>query len=185
MASVLPDLPGTSDSLVPTHEISLANLAYAVEDLAAALIAEGRAPLTAAIRSGALLDVFADVPGRWHFAPQEGEDLQSGLRRIHAAASGKKLGLSWYYDEMSSPLMTLDIAGNRIRANLVAGLADQFTHDRTTPRDRVVRLDSDPREADRKVPGTPLWRRAEPDVDPTLAAVLAQDLADWVRTCVA
>jgi hypothetical protein len=48
---------------------------------------------------------------------------------------------------------------------------------------RTVRLDTDPKPADRHVPGIPLWRRAEPDNDPALAALLADDIADWIATC--
>ena len=48
---------------------------------------------------------------------------------------------------------------------------------------RTVRLDTDPKPADRHVPGTPLWRRAEPDNDPALAAILADDIADWIAAC--
>ena len=34
---------------------------------------------------------------------------------------------------------------------------------------RTVRLDTDPKLADRHVPGSPLWRRTEPNNDPALA----------------
>ena len=48
---------------------------------------------------------------------------------------------------------------------------------------RTVRLDTDPQPADRHVPGTPLWRRAEPGNDPALAVLLADDIADWIARC--
>jgi hypothetical protein len=48
---------------------------------------------------------------------------------------------------------------------------------------RTLRLSSDPRPADRKVEGIPLWHRSEPTTDPHLAAVLAGDIAGWTATC--
>ena len=50
---------------------------------------------------------------------------------------------------------------------------------------RTVRLESDAAEADAKVAGSPLWRRAEPGEDAALAAALAADLAAWTKQCAA
>lgn len=72
----------------------------------------------------------------------------------------------------------IEIAGNRIGTHLLDALAGA---DIGTP-DRIVRLDSDARAADRRLPYSPPWRRAEPDADPALAQALAADIADWVRT---
>ena len=48
---------------------------------------------------------------------------------------------------------------------------------------RTVRLESDAKPADAKLPGSPLWRRAEPDNDIALAMALADDIAAWIRQC--
>ena len=45
----------------------------------------------------------------------------------------------------------------------------------------VLGADGASAPADIKVEGAPLWRRAEPDNDPMLAALLAGDIVDWVR----
>ena len=100
-----------------------------------------------AIRSGALIDATADVRGRWHLSPIEGDDLARELRRLADPQTG-------------------GIAGNEVSDAMMAELADARAAEA-----RVLRLDSDPRAADRKVAAAPLWRRAEPDNDPALADV--------------
>ena len=50
---------------------------------------------------------------------------------------------------------------------------------------RTVRLASDAADAEARIDGPPLWRRAEPGEDAALSAALAADLANWVRTCAA
>ncbi|MBM7406866.1 MULTISPECIES: hypothetical protein [Sphingomonas] len=72
----------------------------------------------------------------------------------------------------------IEIAGNRIGLRLLDALAGA---DIGTP-DRIVRLESDARAADRRLPYPPPWRRAEPDADPAVAQALAADITDWVRT---
>ena len=72
----------------------------------------------------------------------------------------------------------IEIAGNRIGLRLLDALTGA---DIGTP-DRIVRLESDARAADHRLPYPPPWRRAEPDANPALAQALAADIADWVRT---
>ena len=48
---------------------------------------------------------------------------------------------------------------------------------------RTVRLNNDLAQADHRVLGTPLWRRAEPGEDSALAAALITDLTLWARQC--
>ena len=50
---------------------------------------------------------------------------------------------------------------------------------------RVARLESDAGEAEVELPGSPLWRRAEPGEDGELAAAIAVDIAEWTATCAA
>lgn len=114
---------------------------------------------TLAIRSGALLDA-GDRKGRWHFAPQQGGELLRELNRLRQAGGSD------------------DFGGNRLSAELLAEMEEASTADA-----RVVRHETDAKAADLKVPGAPLWRRAEPDNDPALAQLLADDIAAWVREC--
>jgi hypothetical protein len=48
---------------------------------------------------------------------------------------------------------------------------------------RTLRLSTDRGEADRKLDGPPLWRRAEPQNSSELAEAIALDIAEWVRKC--
>ncbi|MET0308513.1 MAG: hypothetical protein ABW023_07385 [Sphingomonas sp.] len=157
IGSVLPDLPGTGDSLVPTERLRIANLRSA---FAAAARTAGRRAYAVSIRSGALLDGTVLVSSRWHFAPQTGPELLRELHRIRQAGGGA------------------DFAGNRLSPEFLAELDDSDLE-----KARTVRLDSDPKDADARYDGAPLWRRAEPDNDPALAALLADDIAAWVRAC--
>lgn len=187
IAGALPDLPGQGESLVPTHKSSILQMQDAFNFACDGLDRAGRRCYALGIRSGALLDALALVAGRWHLAPQDGAELLRELTRIkQAALGGAPLGELWYLGghlptDAGAP--ALEIAGNLISPDLLTELRVKTPfHDAGVPR-RVVRLDADPKPADRKVNGAPLWRRAEPDNDPTLAALLADDIAAWVRQC--
>lgn len=158
IAGALPDLPGTGESLVPTDALRLADLRDA---FAGAVRHVGQPAFSLAIRSGALLDVTAGIAGRWHLAPVTGAELARELERLRQAGEGP------------------EIAGNRVSPELLAELPGAGI----AARARTLRLESDPRPADRKVPGAPIWRRAEPDQDLELATLLAGDVADWLRAC--
>jgi len=159
--SLLPDLPGTGESLVETRDLRLADLREAFATLAGTL----DAPVYAlTIRSGALVDRDARLAGRWRLAPQTGADLLRELNRIRAASTmpdGE------------------DYAGNSLSEALLTDLRDAAPHAAS----RTVRLESDPRPADARYPGAPLWRRSEPGSDATLAQTLAADVAGWIATC--
>jgi len=179
IAAVLPDLPGTGESLVETSAMTLEALRHSAADLAAALAREGGACFTLAIRSGALLDTHAEPAGRWHFAPQSGPALLRELGRIRQAEGGtiRAADADWH---AAAP--ATEIAGNLLSATLLREMAAELDAGGQKPR-RIVRLESDPAAADLKVPGTALWRQAEPGEDAALAQRLAADIADWVRAC--
>ncbi|WP_326524152.1 hypothetical protein [Sphingomonas sp.] len=159
VASVLPDLPGTNDSLVATRDATLADWRAAY----AAVATSTGAVASVAIRSGAMIDGAADALARWHLSPQDGSGLLRELRR-----AGLVEREAW-----------IEVAGNDLSRDLLDALAQ------ATPSEgaRTVRLSSDPAAADVKIEAVPLWRRAEPDNDPVLAESLAADIADWVQTC--
>jgi len=79
VASALPDLPGTGDSLVATEAATLADWQSALSAAAASVGARA----SVAIRSGALLD--GAIANRWHLAPQNGAALVRELDRLRAA----------------------------------------------------------------------------------------------------
>lgn len=189
IASALPDLPGQGESLIPIESLpSTDDMGFAYERAVDGFHQQGRKAFGVAFRSGALLDRYAELHGRWHFAPQEAADLLRDLKRIKQASLGatRRLGEFWQYDDevqVDAPQPPVEIAGNLIAADFLTNLKFELPLDEEDDQLRIVRLDIDPKPADRHVPGAPLWRRTEPDNDPTLAAVLADDIAEWIRRC--
>jgi hypothetical protein len=156
IASALPDLPGQGESLLQTDVATLTGLR---EGFAAACVRFDTA-YAFAVRSGALLDMLAQVAGRCHFVPTSGAELARELGRIRGAHDGN------------------NYAGNLLSRQLLAEIEAAIPAPAHT-----VRLEGDARAADVKLRGAPLWRRAEPDNDPALATLLADDIAAGVRAC--
>jgi hypothetical protein len=162
IGSALPDLPGTGESLLEVEQVSLSDWQQAV--LAAAQLIQ---PVTiASFRGGAMLDSIGGARGVWRFAPETGARLIRDMERTRIASGEDGL-----------------LGGNKLSPAFVDELKAAAPN--PVPNLRIVRLDSDAGEADLKVEGTPLWRRAEPDEAPALSAALAQDIADWTRICAA
>lgn len=188
IAGALPELPGTGESLVPLGTLSLLRISEGYEGAVDHLLYLGHRPYGFAIRSGALVDHCGLLSGRYHFAPQPGPDLLREWKRVRQASEpAKPLSDLWYFDPdlpPEAPDPPVEIAGNMVSTDLLTGLS---VYEPWTAADggpvRTVRLYSDPRPADRHVPGDPLWRSVEPGSDPALAALLADDIAAWVRAC--
>ncbi|TPG12477.1 hypothetical protein [Sphingomonas oligophenolica] len=154
IGGLLPDWPGTNESPVPSSDATLAMIQAAYQSVLVSCT-----PLFAlGIRSGALFDARASVRGRWHLSPVSGTELARELAR-QTSDDGTISG---------------NLVSSAFRAELGAASLGSA---------RVVRFDSDPRDADLKLAGSPLWRRAEPGNDPALAEVLAADITHWVATC--
>jgi pimeloyl-ACP methyl ester carboxylesterase len=149
----LPDLPGTGES-----ERSLADVAWQDWRDAAASAASG-AVASVGLRGGALLDESA--PLRWRFAPATGASLARDLVR--------------------AGLMTEGSGGYAPSEALLAGLAQ--AEPAAGGKVRTLRLSTDRGEADHKLEGPPLWRRAEPQNSSELAEAIASDISEWVRSC--
>lgn len=177
IAGVLPDLPGQGESLLPTHQATLAGW----RDAFAAAARQVAAVATVSIRGGALVDGPTPVRAHWRLSPITGEEQVRELWRIRQAADSRpKLR---YDPARFIGELDVEVAGNRLAPGLLAAM-----HAARTPDDapvRTVRLATDPRPADLKLPGRPLWRASEPDVDEPLARALADDIAAWIRTCAA
>ena len=164
--AVLPDLPGTGESLVETRDARLSDQRAAFAALAASL---DRPVYAVSLRSGVLFDADAALAGRWHLAPQPGADLLRDLNRTRALAPpAAQPGPSEFAGNLLSPLMLEEL---------------QVAQPETSGSVRTIRLDTDPRPADATVPGAPLWRRAEPGTDAPLALRLADDIAAWIAAC--
>lgn len=160
IGSALPDLPGTNDSLVPTDDATLKGWRDAFAAAARAL----PGPIhVMSWRGGALVDGEAEAFSRWRLSPVSGPDMIRDLRRAQATAGGELF------------------AGNRLSTAMVAALeTGQFSVIQPL---RVVRLDTDPRAGDARLPGRPLWRAAEPGTDPELEAAIADDITVWIARC--
>jgi hypothetical protein len=179
IAGALPDLPGQGESLVALPDVGLADLRSAFSAAVASAVGAGRWACSVAIRSGALVDGGAPVAECWHLSPQDGPALRRELDRIRAAEYAEAGPSSRVQPDRN---VTVTVAGNRIGPALLDELAEA-TFAARSPSHRIVRLASDPAEADRHVAGTPLWRRSEPGNDITLCSILADDIEQWIATC--
>lgn len=175
VASMLPDLPGTGESLKPLEEISATDWVEAF-----ASITLSRPCHVAALRGGCLIGGNVPALSRWFFAPVSGEAVVRDLTRARQAAD-RETGTSFDAAEIDREGAPIELAGNAIPRALLRAL--RATEADMAPPCRVVRLEGDPASADHYVPGAPLWRRAEAGNDPALAQTLAADLAGWVRRC--
>lgn len=160
IGSVLPDLPGTGESLVDIRDVAFSDWHEAL-----GTVVEMVQPVViASLRGGALLERGLPAKGYWRFAPETGTRIVRDLRRTQLSGSALYAG----HAINDAFLAALEVAPTVPVAPL-----------------RTVRLESDAADADAKIAGSPLWRRAEPGDDPELAAALAADLTDWVTQCAA
>lgn len=158
IGSIIPDLPGTGESPVALNDVTFSDWRDAAAD-ASRWIGEisGKPPHIAALRGGALIDDVAAGASWWRFAPVTGADLLRPMRRA-ANLIGEEGSLASY----------------PISSQMLAGI------EQATPQAVAGHL----RECHIQSEGAPLWRRAEPGEDPHLVAALADDIAQWIETCV-
>jgi hypothetical protein len=150
----LPDLPGTGESGRTLEEVSWKEW----RDAAGAAFEAAGASASVSLRGGALLDEAA--PARWRFAPATGASLARDLARAGLMTEGG--GGYAPSPALLDPLSSAEPpAGGKVR---------------------TVRLSTDRAEADRKLEGPPLWRRAEPQNSSELAEAIALDISQWIRS---
>ena len=170
IASILPDLPGTNDSPIATVDARFGDWKEAITTLPAPL-------LTVSLRGGALLDGFAATEFHWRLAPETGARLLRDMVRATAMTAGVKAAAL----EATARTEPTALAGNMVHHTLFSALEGAVPTD--TGMIRTVRLEDDAGDADARVTGTPLWRRAEPGHDADLAAAAVTDIADWMTSC--
>ena len=180
IATALPDLPGTGESLTETEYASVKNWNKAFLSAVELLKPESRPIHGIAVRGGALVDATAPLASRWQFAPVTGEGLVRDMLRTRMAAAIES-GETIDADMIASSGPPIELAGNRLSRALLAELEHSVPSDGSPL--RTVRLDTDTLPADHNVAGAPLWRRSEPSNDPDLARLLADDIAAWIATC--
>ncbi len=170
--ATLPDLPATGESAMAYRSTSLDDWQSALIALAASVSRPEGILLTAAFRGGVLLDHGLSVAGRWRLTEERGERLLRDLSRMVLSRSFRIKGDD-PFDESGYALpddfkRALDAAVPQPAANT-----------------RAVRLANDPKDADARIAGSPLWRRSEPGEDAELTQAIVDDIAEWARSCAA
>lgn len=178
IGSLLPDLPGSNESLFPQDQASLTVWKDALTACAGAL---GHPARIASFRGGCLVDSFAQAGQRWRLTPAKGSSLLRTMMRTRIA-SDKEMGLTTSMAELTEAATSQPIllAGNRIGPAMFAEL--QEAKPAETGDFRVARLETDSQPADARLAGSALWLRAEPDADSVLSRAIADDLASWVQS---
>jgi hypothetical protein len=167
--AVLPDLPGTGESLTPLSTVALADWRGA---LCAASMALGQPQMIASFRTGCLIDDAAGTPNVWRCAPETGARLVRDLMRTQITNKAEK-----------SDGECIALAGNTLRLSLLEDLKGASPAVLTEA--RVARLATDAAEADVRLNGSPVWRRSEPGDDPELQTSMTNDIMLWAKSCVA
>lgn len=179
MRAVLPDLPGTGESLRRLEDIAWTDWIGAVGLVSFDLKARWQVPLVASFRGGCLTDQQAEGLSRWRFAPVTGAALMRDLVRAKQATMSEKTKAAAI--EAQGLQEPTEFAGYVIPPAIFAPLrgAGPANGDLV----RTVRLESDPAPADLKLTGKPLWRQSEPGNDHALATALAADIIEWHQRC--
>ncbi len=159
VGSAIATLPGCGESVTLIEDVAFSDWAKTV----GTTVNFGGIQALATFRGGALLESVASIPV-WRFAPETGARMVRDLERTRLA------GTSDLY------------AGHRLNETFLADL--RAAKPPPQSKLRTVRLDSDAAEAEMKISGTPLWRRAEPDENPAMSQALADDLSSWLKSCV-
>jgi alpha-beta hydrolase superfamily lysophospholipase len=176
IGTLLPDLPGTGESLTRLADVSLPDWQDAVTELMASVRRDDGRCLTVAIRGGAILDAPADHG--WRLASESGERVLRDLVRATALSSGIS---ATELDRLARAEATT-LAGQTLSPDLYGALVS--TQVSTTNR-RTARLTDDAGHSDVSLSGSRLWRNAEPGDDPDFVQAVASDIAEWAVTCAA
>lgn len=167
---VLPDMPGMGESVKPIVDSMFQDWQAAVRAVVDGRRARAQAVLIASFRGGALLDAAAPTDGVWRLAEETGARLLRDLSRsILARGQRNRAGNDF------------DLAGYALPPLFVDDLEKALPQPLT--KSRSVRLHQDTNEADARIQGAPLWRRAEPGEDDVLTQAIVNDIADWARVC--
>jgi hypothetical protein len=156
IGTILPDLPGTGESLVDLTDVKPTDWFDAISTLV------GKVQGSIAIRGGALLD--GGTKHRWRLAPESGERLLRDMTRATAFSEGVQVAEL----DQRARQAAIRLAGNLLGPALYTAL-----HDAVPVADAHICA----------VDGPKLWRAAEPGDDPSFARVIADDIATWTKTC--
>ncbi|GAB5481287.1 MAG: hypothetical protein Pars92KO_10440 [Parasphingorhabdus sp.] len=176
IGSILPDLPGTNESLFPQEQASLKIWRQALATCSETLSEPHH---IASFRGGCLIDDFNDDAKKWRLSPAKGLTLLRTMMRTRMA-SDKEAGLSTDMAQLVAEAKQgqVDLAGNSIGHTLFAELEDALPAQSDSV--RTVQLENNTQQADVRIAGSALWLRAEPGDDMLLSGAIATDLAAWV-----
>ncbi len=178
VGTILPDLPGTNESLFPQHEASLEVWRDALKTC---FEAHQGCSYVASFRGGCLIDGILNNLPTWRLTPVKGKSLLRTMMRTRIA-SDKEAGSIVTMSDLTKKVKNeaIELAGNIISPAMFEQLNEA---DITNPNTlRTMRLESDSQPAEGKLAGSPLWLRAEPDADPILSQSIADDLEEWVKS---
>ncbi|WP_293881141.1 hypothetical protein [Sphingomonas sp.] len=174
IGSILPDLPGTGESLRPLSEVSLDDWREVVSTLASNLRQDQGQCLTVAIRGGAILDTTADHG--WRLVPETGERVLRDMVRATALSSTTT---ATEIDRRARVEPTL-LAGQTLSPALYCQLAAATL---SSSGRRTARPVEDIGTRDEALVGTRLWRNAEPGDDPEFVLACVNSIENWSATC--
>jgi hypothetical protein len=169
MFVIMPDLPGTNESLAPLPEQTLASWRQALSTAAQDL----RVTHVVSVRGSALLDDALPGLPVWRLAPVKGASLIKTMIRTRIA-SDKENGVATSSEALleQGRAEGLELAGNMLGAGMIADLETTVPHE--SP---LVTL------GDLGEKGSALWLRAEPQDDPVMATAMADALDAWSASC--
>jgi hypothetical protein len=176
IGTVLPDLPGTGESLVPLADVSFEDWQDATASVIDLVRAECGQCLTVAIRGGALLDGPADHG--WRLAPETGERILRDLIRATAVSAN----VSATEIDRRARAEATALAGQVLSVEMYTELSAAAL---SKANRHTVRLTEDIGLRDGSLSGTRLWRTAEPGEDPAFVAATVAAISDWSARCVA
>lgn len=164
IASFLPDLPGTNESLATLHQLDLADWAAAISAAANCF----NATHILALRGGGLI-APPGLPG-WGYAPVNGASQLRTMIRARILSS-REAGLEEHGEGLLIEAQEhgIELAGYRLGAAMVQQVQSAL------PAPALSEIEQD------LLGGSPLWLRAEPDADAAQADALAAYLTLAIR----
>jgi len=183
IGSWLPDLPGTGDSELPTRAMDLPLWRASVHALSEVIDAStSHGVHIFAVRGGALLSDVPAARSRYLLAPAaSGERLLRELLRARAAADqerGSPVAPAELEERLSRE--TVELTGYPVTPALATQLRAAKLPELATATRTASLSDGG---ADRRFDGPPVWRQAEPVAAASLAAEIADDIAQWIAAC--
>lgn len=173
VATYLPDLPGSNESLAPMSEQD-------IERWRAAMVLPATqlgATHVAAIRGGALIDDHIALP-HWRLAPVRGASLIKTMMRTRIAGD-KEAGITKSIDDLMAEarISHVELSGNLLNLKMVEELNKAEPISLADIRTVTLGDGSD------VIAGSALWLRAEPQDDAGMSAAIADDLDRWSASC--